>query len=193
MHGNDTAASESSAPRYNRRSAVLVLSVVAVLLGVVLAIGFAPKGRPVNGVLPNDPTGYAAPEVSLRTLAGKQLTLSSLRGKPVVVNFWASWCVTCIDEAAMLGKAERAWRGKGVVFIGIDSSDRDAPALAFMRKYGIEYDSFVDERAVQTPIWGVTGYPETFFIGRDGRITSKYVSVLDRQTLDARVRQLLAG
>ena len=178
-------------PGVRRRGAIALLALVAVLVTAVIAIGFAPKGQPVNGILPYDPTGFAAPAITLPTLAGKQITLSSLKGRPIVVNFWASWCAPCADEAATLGRGERKWRAKGVVFIGVDSKDTDADARTFLRRYRIDYDSFIDHAGTQTRRWGVTGYPETLFIDRSGRIVSKYISVISTDALDSRVRALL--
>ncbi len=177
----------------SRRRAIAALAAVVVLLATVLVVAFAPKGRPIDGVLPPDPTGYAMPDVTLPLVGGGTLSLASLRGKPVVVNFWASWCTTCLAEAALLGRTERVWRAKGVVFIGMDSSDTDPAAQAFAAKYGMQYRSLADRTGAQTPRWGVTGYPETFFIGRDGRIRGKFVSAIDAASLQSRLAQIAAS
>lgn len=186
---SDTTADTAPA---SRRTALLVLGGLVVLLAAFFVMAFAPKGDPAGGILPNDPAGYMLPDVTLEQLDGTgPLALSSLRGKPVVVNFWASWCTTCKDEAALLGKVEKQWRDKGVVFIGIDSSDKDAEAKAFEAKYGMDYTSIIDRDGLLTPKWGVTGYPETFFVGRDGRIVSKFISAIDAESLDAGIRSIL--
>ncbi len=186
-----TAPGPGRAPVSRKRALALLAVGTLVLIGFFV-VAFAPKGAPVGGVLPADPTGFAMPDVTLQRLDGSgQLSLASLKGKPVVVNFWASWCVTCIEESALLGKAERKWRSKGVVFIGMDESDRDDSAKAFMAKYGMEYTSLVDHAGAQSRKWNVTGYPETFFIGRDGRIKSKYISAIDAKSLDDRIAQIL--
>ena len=168
-----------------RRKGMIVLGVVAAVLVAVFGAGMAPKGRPVTGILPSDPKGFAAPALTLPALnATGDLTLSSFKGKPVVLNFWASWCTTCKDEAALLGDAERKWRDQGVVFLGVDASDKADSAKAFAKLYNFEYDSFFDAAGTIGPAWGVTGYPETFFIDAQGRIVSKFVSAIDAQTLD---------
>ncbi len=176
----------------SRKGPLLLLLVGALVLVGFFVVAFAPKGAPEGGVLPVDPTGFSAPDVTLPNLDGSgALSLARFKGKPLVVNFWASWCVTCIDEAALLGATERRYRAQGVVFVGMDSSDKDAAARAFMAKYGIEYTSFVDRSGAQTPRWGVTGYPETFFIGRDGRIRSKFISSIDAKALQAGIAAIL--
>lgn len=184
--------SEAVGATTSRKGPLLMLGIGALALVVFFFVAFAPKGAPAGGVLPVDPTGFRVPDVTLPGLDdGQPLALASFKGKPLVVNFWASWCTTCIDEAALLGATERKYRSQGVVFIGMDSSDKDASAKAFMAKYGIEYTSLVDSTGAQTPKWGVTGYPETFFIGRDGRIKSKYISAIDAKTLETSIAAIL--
>lgn len=187
-----SALATETVPGPNRRGAAIVLVAIVVLLaGFFGFVAMAPKGKPADGTLPIDPVGYAVPDVRLPKLnTSGELSLRSLKGKPVVINFWASWCVTCKDEAAIMGAAERKWRNQGVVFIGVDASDKDKEAKAFEALYGMEYESIVDRDGVVGPNWGVTGYPETFFVGKDGRIVSKYISAIDAGTLDARIAEL---
>lgn len=179
----------------SRRGAAIVLAAIVVALAVFFyVIATAPKGAPAEGTLPVNPVGYMVPDLRLPRLDGEgDLNLHQFLGQPLVINFWASWCVTCKDEAAILGEAERAWRDQGVVFIGIDQRDKPEAARAFERRYRMEYLSLVDAAGVVGPNWGVTGLPETFFVGRDGRIVSKYISNIDAETLDSRIRELLGG
>jgi len=187
----ESGSAVASAPA-SRRGALLVLGGLVVLLAVFFVVAFAPKGAPANGRLPGDPTGYAMPTLVMPKLDGSgTLDLASLRGKPIVVNFWASWCEPCKAEAALMGASEKAWRSKGVMFIGIDSEDKPEEAKAFMAKYGMDYPSVSNPDATANGRWGVTGYPETFFISRDGRIASKFISSLDKATLDASIAAIL--
>ena len=89
-----------------------------------------------------------APEFSGALVDGQgDLALSSLRGKTVVVNFWASWCTTCKAEADVIAKVEKKWRDKGVVFLGVDSHDTTAGAHTYIETYGIGFQSVQDPRA----------------------------------------------
>jgi cytochrome c biogenesis protein CcmG/thiol:disulfide interchange protein DsbE len=172
----------------SRKPAIIALVVIVIIIGVILAVALAPKGKPVSGVLPADPKGYAAPALSLPRLDGTgDLSLADLKGKPVVVNFWASWCTTCKAEADTLVAAEKKWRDKGVVFLGIDSVDKDDAARAYEKKYGVEYDSVVDPSGKTAAQWYVTAYPESFFIDREGRIVSAVRNGVDAATLDANI------
>lgn len=179
----------------NRRGAALVLgAIVVVLAGFFGYVAMAPKGRAVDGTLPADPVGYELPNVTLPSLnAGSDLSLASLRGKVIVVNFWASWCGPCKEEAATLAAAEQEWRDKGVVFIGIDSEDKNADAKEFESTYGIAYESLVDPAGDIGAAWSVTGYPETFFVSKDGRIVSKWISNIDAVSLNKSIQQALTA
>jgi cytochrome c biogenesis protein CcmG, thiol:disulfide interchange protein DsbE len=111
-----------------------------------------------------------APDFTLSRLdrSGK-LTLSSLRGKVVVLNFWASWCNPCKLEAHALEAASHRWRGR-VVVLGVDVNDFTGDARGFMRKHGITYPIVHDNGNVTSPKYGFSLLPETFFIDRRGRV-----------------------
>jgi cytochrome c biogenesis protein CcmG, thiol:disulfide interchange protein DsbE len=133
-----------------------------------------------------------APAFDLSRLgAPGKVSLASLRGKPVVLNFWASWCVGCKDEAKVLDSAWRKWRGK-VVFLGIDGSDDfTGDAQAFMRKHGMNYPAVHDHQLTTVTKYGVTGYPETFFVNRHGKLVGHIVGTAKAAELRAGIRDAL--
>jgi cytochrome c biogenesis protein CcmG/thiol:disulfide interchange protein DsbE len=192
--GVDVAALDGDVPaNSSRKAGIITLVAVLALLAVILVVALAPKGKPADGILPADPTGYAAPALSLDRLDGNgKISLADLKGQPVVINFWASWCVTCKEEAPVVAAAEKRWRDKGVVFLGIDALDKDDAARAFEQQYGFEYDSVVDPEGTTANAWRVTAYPESFFIGRDGRIVSAVRNAVDEATIDENI-SLIAG
>jgi cytochrome c biogenesis protein CcmG/thiol:disulfide interchange protein DsbE len=121
-----------------------------------------------------------------------KLSLASLRGKVVVLNFWASWCGPCNAEAKRLVAASKEWAGKDVVFLGVDEQDLRSPARKFMKRYGITYPVIADGGPLAGK-YGVTGTPETFFIDRRGRIVPPHVlSAVSTKEIDEGIRHALA-
>lgn len=116
--------------------------------------------------------GKAAPDFTLSRLDRPgELQLSSLRGKTVVLNFWASWCDPCKREAPALQAATKRW-GDRVVVLGVDVNDFGGDARGFMRKYGLTYPVVHDNKNLTSPKYGLTGLPETFFLDSRGRVVS---------------------
>jgi cytochrome c biogenesis protein CcmG, thiol:disulfide interchange protein DsbE len=114
--------------------------------------------------------GKPAPDFTLSRLDRPgSLQLSSLRGKVVVLNFWASWCYPCKREAPALQAASKRW-GKQVVVLGVDINDPGGDARGFMRKHGLTYPVVHDNKNVTSPKYGLSLLPETYFIDRRGRI-----------------------
>lgn len=118
----------------------------------------------------------AAPSFTLPRLdTGGELSLASLEGKVVVLNFWASWCLPCKEETPRLQKAWKRWRGEGVVVVGIDAQDFRVDAKRFMKRFGVKYPVVYDGKGSTLGRYGVTGFPETFFVSRDGKLVGERV------------------
>ena len=118
----------------------------------------------------------AAPGFTLPRIGSDgKVDLAALRGKAVVINFWASWCHPCKQEVPLLEAAYRKWSAKGVVFVGIDAQDFVGDAKRFADKLGITYPIVHDAPGNTVDRYGVTGFPETFFVGRNGRLVGEHV------------------
>ena len=104
-----------------------------------------------------------------------QLSVADLKGKAVVVNFWASWCVPCRDEAPVLQTTYERYRDQGLVVLGIDVNDFHQDARRFMKRYGLTYPVVYDGKGSTVGKWGVRGFPETFFVDRSGKLVGERI------------------
>jgi cytochrome c biogenesis protein CcmG/thiol:disulfide interchange protein DsbE len=148
---------------------------VAALLGLLVwkvvagGDGGAAAQLEEGGVVP-------APALSLERLdEDGTLTLADLRGKGVVVNFWASWCIPCKDEAPFLQEVYEQNVDRGLVVLGVDAQDFKQDARAFMERFGLTYPVVYDGRGSTLGAWGVVGFPETFFVNRDGELVGERI------------------
>jgi len=155
------------------------------------AVGGAP-GVFTSGQLAK-PSFRKAPDFTLQTFSGETLRLSDLRGKPVMLNFWASWCPPCREEAPLLEDTWREYREKGVVFVGVNVWDSEKDARTFLSEYDITYPNGRDPGTGISIEYGLSGIPETFFIDRQGNITRKWIGPFTEETLKAFLDEMVAG
>jgi cytochrome c biogenesis protein CcmG/thiol:disulfide interchange protein DsbE len=135
----------------------------------------------------------AAPDFRLPRLDGDgKLSLAEFDGKPLVINFWASWCGPCRDEAPLLQAAAREYRGRLVV-LGVDYQDFTGDARKFVRKFGLTYPIVRDGDGSLLARWGVTGAPESFFVDRAGKVVAHVPGAVDKETLPAGIQKAFAG
>jgi len=175
----------------HRGAQVVAVAVVLALLGVLVWDVAHQSGGKVARDVDRGEIVRAPVFTRNRVDTSGTLSLASLRGKVVVLNFWQSYCAPCTREARTLADGYRRWAGKHVVFLGIDEQDLRGPALKFLRRFDITYPIVADDLAL-TGHYGVTGYPETFFIDRHGRVVPPHiVGPATRKTLDDGIRRAL--
>lgn len=133
-----------------------------------------------------------APDFELSTFDGSSIRLSDLLGQVVVINFWASWCVPCRQEAPILEATWRAFRERGVVFIGVDYVDTEAEALAYIAEFDLTYPNGPDLGTRISQAYRIQGVPETFFVDRRGLLRGVHIGPITEQALVARIESLLA-
>jgi cytochrome c biogenesis protein CcmG/thiol:disulfide interchange protein DsbE len=138
------------------------------VIGILLVLGLAltrNRQGPVG-------VGETVPDFVLTTFDGDQIDIEDLRGKVVVINFWASWCKPCEQEAAELEKAYQNFKDQDVAFLGVDYVDTETEALAYLNKFNITYPNGPDLGTRISQAFRTRGVPETYIVGKDGVLVS---------------------
>lgn len=179
-----TAAVAYGRPAWKRRTMALVTAITAML---VLALALRPGGAADREIVP----GMAAPDFSLSTLDGKQLSLGDLRGKYVVLNFWATWCPPCRAEMPALQAAYEQYRDQGLVVVGVNLDESPVAIASFTEKIGIGFPIVLDRGLKVTERYRILPLPTTFFIGPDGVVQDRWQGEMQPELVDELVRTLL--
>ncbi len=154
-----------SIPSGRGAASVLLLVGIVAAFAVIAVLAFALR-EPGAALQPGEP----APDFTLNSFEGEQYELSALRGRVIVLNFWASWCIECSVEAADLVAVWREFQDRGVLVLGVDYTDTEAAALDYLERLQISYPNGPDLGARISSRYGLTGVPETVLIDREGRI-----------------------
>lgn len=174
----------SSAPRSKRTGLIIAFAVILALLAL-LAWGL----RKVQaGPIEDGP----APDFSITGFDGRTFTLSEHRGHVVIVNFWASWCPPCREEAAYLEQTWRKYESQDVVFVGVDWVDTEKEALAYIKEFDITYINGPDIGTRAAQAYNIQGVPETFFVAKNGELRGVHIGPLASPQLDEKIEELLA-
>lgn len=188
----DTNAPTEATPRRPFRWSMLALWLAVISILAVLAWGL------LNTTASRPEVGQVAPDFDVEFFDGYEwdtrsvANLSDMRGKPVVLNFWASWCVECRYETDVLEQAWLKYREDGVVFLGVAYADVEPNSIAYMQEFGVTFPHAPDLGTDISQDYEITGVPETFFIDKDGVIRHVQIGAVDQQMLDTLIPQMLA-
>ena len=167
-------------------------ALIALLVWASVGTGGNPGGLAVNSDLFEAKIDVgAARDFELQLIGGGALKLSDLRGKVVMVDFWASWCPPCRAEAPALARVYREFQGQPVEFVGVDIWDNPGDAEVYLRQEGITYPNGFDASGVIAIDYGVRGIPEKYFIDRDGILVKKLSGPLTETVLRNAINELL--
>jgi len=131
------------------------------------------------------------PNFTLSTIDGKDFHFSDYKGKPILINFFASWCLPCREEMPVLEKIVREYGPKGVVFLGIAVDDTEEKMKDFIAKYGVTFPVGLDKTAAIQKSFGIYGIPTTYFIDRNGMINYSHSGVVTEELLQHELDKLL--
>lgn len=182
------------------RRSWIILGAAAALLPLFALLAWAAaqqRGQPAGAGINPDFGQIAiatapAADFTLQLDDGSQLQLSDLRGKVVLVDFWASWCAPCRQESDALNRAYAAYAGQPVEFIGVNIWDTPEAAASFLAEFGVGYPTGADADGGILLDYGVRGIPEKFFIDANGRVRRKYVGPMPEDALRAALDALLS-
>jgi peroxiredoxin len=135
--------------------------------------------------------GQPAPDFTLRTLDGNEVRLGELRGKLVVLNFWATWCGPCREEMPLFEQAMADREADGLLILAVNVQEGEEQVRPFVQRLGLSYPIGMDKNGTLARRYRVRSYPTTYFIGRDGRVEGRRVGAYTRQILFGRLSQLL--
>ena len=170
-----------------------VLALLAVLAWGSFSSGGIPGGAAVNATVAEVRVDTeTAPDFTLARPDGGEIRLSELRGQVTLLDFWASWCRPCRDEAPALAQAYQEYRERGVEFIGVNLWDDPSDARRFLQEQGHQYPNGIDADGKIAISYGVRGIPEKFFINRHGQIVRKFSGPMTLELLRQILDELLA-
>lgn len=178
----DSTAAER--PAWKRWTTGVSLSVFALLLFWLLLI---PRGTTEPTLIAGD----TAPEFDLPTMGGDRIRLSDLKGRPVVVNFWATWCTPCRKEMPDFQAMADRYGGEGLVVLGINVGESRIGIADFVQSVGVTFPILVDERETAQTDYRILPLPATFFIDRDGTIRSIYQFQMSRLQMETEALRIL--
>lgn len=171
------------------------LSVFVLIAGAAwIWISRGEPGSTGEGKLPLPRQGFAAPEFSLETPEGETISLSELRGRPVLINLWTSWCPLCRTEMPALNRVYREYRQQGFEILAVNSTwqDRQADAISFAAELGLDFPVLLDTDGQVSKLYQLQSLPTSFFIGKDGVIREVVIGgPMSEALLRIRVEELL--
>jgi cytochrome c-type biogenesis protein len=170
----------------------LALVVVALVVAGMLYFGIYMARRPGADAPSVLGKSTPAPDFTLESLDGKNMKLSDFRGKAVALNFWATWCVPCKIETPWLVELQKQYSDQGLQIVGVEAGNDDkSDIVKFAKDMGMNYPVLIGKEEVTDAYGGVPALPETFFIGRDGKIVSHIMGLKDRSDIEDAIKKAL--
>ncbi len=170
----------------------VVFAVLVLAFFAVLAFGLANRSS-ATGRSGMTRIGKPAPQFAMQLLGGGEFRLSDHEGRPLVINFWASWCPPCRQESPAFERQWRRYRDTGIQFVGVDIQDDVSDAEAYVREFGLTFPNGLDPDGKITIDYGVIGLPVTFFVGSSSIVEGRWVGAIPEEKLEEWVKTLVAA
>lgn len=164
-----------------------------IILAIVMLAGGLTIGKALFRNVKAPVIGDKAPGFSVKGLDGQTYTLAELAGKPVVLNFWGTFCLPCKEEMPALQRQAEKWAPLGVVVVGMNLGEDAATVSSFIEEYGISFPIYMDEDDKIRKQYGVSQYPTTFFIQSDGTVNRIKIGKMDEAYIEEAIAALLAS
>jgi len=169
-----------------------VLVVVAFVVALMLYVGYHHARRPGEGPSSRLTQSSVAPDFSLESLDGKATRLSDFRGKAVLLNFWATWCGPCKIEMPWFVDLQKQYAAQGLQIVGVAMDDASKEDIGkFAKDMGVNYPILIGKESVGDQYGGVPALPETFLIGRDGKLTDKIIGLRGKAEIEDAIKKAL--
>lgn len=167
-----------------------LVAAAAVVLGA--AFYWTRRGQGRSGAVAVKPRALA-PDFTLPQPGGQSLTLSSYRGKVVLLDFWATWCYPCREEIPHFVEFQQKYGDRGLQVIGVSMDDSPQPVPAFYQQFHMNYPVVMGNAKIGESYGGLLGLPITFLLDRDGRITAKHIGATDAAVFEKEIQRLLSS
>lgn len=180
--------------KINLPTAVLLVVLVAAMFFAGRHLANRSQGKAADPArISGDAKGKLAPDFELKDLAGKNVRLSDYHGKVVLLNFWATWCPPCKEEMPWFVDLQQRYGAQGLQVIGVAMDDSDQKTIeSFAKRLGVNYPVLRGKESVAQAYGDVQFLPDTFYIGRDGKIVSHVQGLINRKEIEEQVKKALA-
>lgn len=173
-------------PGYKRKTALFTL----IFFGLwVLYVLLMPNTGKTAGL--GVPIGEAAPDFELQTIEGKSYRLSDLKGKPVMINFWATWCPPCRAEMPAMQEAFKEFEAEGFTILAVNLNESDVAIKSFIDRYGLTFPIVVDKQDKVSKAYDIVPLPTSYFVDRDGIVQGKWTGEIRKEQLRTLIKKIL--
>ncbi len=165
---------------------LLTAILVTILTTGLLITGCTADPEPIATV------GKPAPDFQLQNLDGQSITLSNLKGKPVLVNFWATWCSPCVSEMPYIQEIHEDWSDSGLMVLTINMGDSASEVEQFLQEHNLSLPVLLDTKKAIAPKYGIRAIPTTFFIDKDGIVRNKVIGAFpSKAAIESRLDEIM--